>query len=847
MRLSLTLLLIFFSSFKLWASFAPPVNDELFNAINIANTTAFCSEDAMYNNIEATSSGMYTKPMGWSTTGKDVWFKFTATKYDVNISVSGQVNANSPNTLINPLIALYTFETGATGISEMIGSSTTSSNVTSFYKGALIPGQVYYVRVSATNDNAGTFKLCLDNYFPPMMPGQDCGTVSILCSKETFTQLNVTGTGSSRNESAGTCLGTESNSAWYMFKASKAGSFTFVITPTVITNDIDWIFYDLGVNGDCSMVNASNAIRCAAGSGVTCSPTYYKTGLSMTETDLTEASGCPSGQNGFVKYVDLEAGHTYAILIDNFSSGNNGFTLEFGGDADLAGPSAEIAVKKLNPCTDNQSYEFTSNASNYVELKWSFGEGASLTNANGVGPYRITYNTPGEKVVVLEAKASNGCSVITTQSFIVAKTPDKPIISASGVKLCQGDVLQLSTPFLNLATYHWSGPNNFSSNEQNPALPNVGPEHVGIYKLLVRVGDCISQENSFEILSVDLKPEAAFSVVVNNKCERNQSFSFANESKNFTKINWDFGSAVRTNIDVANNSKLITFTTPGLKTVTLTIETNNGCISVFKQDVLVEVKPETPLITINQAAFCLNDVMKITVPDQENISYSWTGPNNFTATTSSLEIPITNINQAGEYRVILTLGNCSSDPATITIPPIANVPIASFNTEPSFNVKFSVPAPIGFNNTSKYGDYFEWDFGDGSVSTEENPIHTYLVDGTFKVTLTAFSKNGCYNSITQGDLIVRKETSVFTPNAFSPNGDGINDEFVVGITNLKRYRIQIYSRYGNQVFFTDNIFDNWKGTFKNRDLPTGVYYYVIFGTLLNNTTVKNTGSVTLLR
>ncbi|WP_231427525.1 PKD domain-containing protein [Pedobacter sp. Leaf250] len=847
MRFSLILLLSIIFCSKLSASFAPPVNDELVNAINIANTSGYCSEEAAYNNTDATTSTMYNKPTDWSSTGKDVWFKFTATKYDVNISVSGRVNSSSSNTLVNPLVALYTFDPSSTGISEMVGTSTTTANVNTFYKGALVLGQVYYVRISAEGDQTGTFKLCLDNYFPPLKPGQDCGTVSILCSKETFTQLNVTGTGSNRNESAGTCLGTESNSAWYMFKASKAGSFTFVITPTVITNDIDWIFYDLGLNGDCSMVNASNAIRCAAGSGVQCTPTYYKTGLSMTETDLTEASGCPAGQNGYVKYVDLIEGHTYAILIDNFSSGNNGFTLEFGGDADLAGPSAEIAVQKLNPCTDSQAYIFDGIASNYAELKWSFGEGASLTTANGVGPYTITYNTPGEKVVVLEAKATNGCSVITTQSFIVAKTPDKPIITASDVTLCQGDVLQLSTPFLNLATYHWSGPNGFTSLEQNPSISNVGPEHVGEYRLFVQVGDCISEENNLEILSVDLKPEAAFSIVINNKCESNQSFSFTNESKNYTGLKWDFDSSVKTDIDAANYSKLITYNTPGLKKITLTITTPNGCTSIYSQEILVELKPEIPEITINQPGFCLNDVIKLSVPQQNNISYTWTGPNNFTATTSSVEIPVTNFNQAGEYRIVLTSGTCNSDPMSLIIPPITRIPIAGFYTEPSFNVKFSAPAPLIFTNTSQYGDYFKWDFGDGIFSTEKSPIHTYQTDGTFRITLTAFSKNGCSNSTTQGDLIVRKEASIFTPNAFSPNGDGINDEFVVGITNLKRYRIQIYNRYGNQVFFTDNIFDNWKGTFKNSELPTGVYFYVILGTHLNNTAVKYTGSVTLLR
>lgn len=848
MRLSLMFLFTSLFCANLWANFAPPVNDELVNAINISNTTAFCSEDAAYSTLEATPSGMYNKPMSWTATGNDVWFKFTATKYDVNISVSGRVNASSTNTLINPLLALYTFDPIHNFVSEIPSSTTPSNNVNVLYKGGLKLGEVYYIRVSANNDNTGTFKLCVDNYFPPLQPGQDCGTFSILCSKETFTQLNVAGGGNNLRETVGTCLdGNEANTAWYMFKASKAGSFTFTITPTVTTNDIDWIFYDLGLNGTCSNMNPSTAIRCAAGSGVTCTPGYFKTGLSLTETDLTEQSGCGLGQNGFLKYVDLIEDHVYAILVNNFDQANNGFTLEFGGDADLAGPSAEIAVQKLNPCTDSQAYVFEAIASNYAELKWSFGEGASLTTANGLGPYTIIYSTPGEKVVVLEAKASNGCSVITTQSFIVAKTPEKPVITASDITLCQGDALELSTPFLNLATYHWSGPNGFTSLQQNPIILNVGPEHVGTYKLFIQVGDCISQENSLAVLSVDLKPEAAFSIIVNHKCEANQNFSFVNESKNYTKIKWSFDTSVSSNVDAANDSKVIRFLTPGLKTVTLTIETNNGCTSAFTQDILVEVKPETPEITINQPAFCLKDVIKLSVPEIQNMSYAWSGPNNFTAITSSIEIPVINFNQAGEYRIILTSGNCSSDPTTITVPPIANIPIAGFYTEPTFNVKFSVPAPVNFTNTSKYGDYFEWSFGDGTSSSESNPIHTYLIDGTFKITLTAFSNNGCSNSITQGDLIIRKEASIFTPNAFSPNGDGLNDEFVVGITNLKRYRIQIYNRYGNQVFFTDNIFDNWKGTFKSNEQPTGVYYYVIFGTHLNNTTVKYTGSVTLIR
>ncbi len=848
MRFLPLFLLTLLFSFKTWAKSAPPINDEIANAIKITNTTAFCTDDAAYSNLEATQTNTYAKPMGWLATGKDVWFKFTASKYDVNISVTGQVNAASTNTLITPLVALYTFEPNTTGISEMIGTSFTSNNVTSLYKGALTIGQEYYIRVSGANDNTGTFKLCVDNYFPPIKAGQDCISASILCSKESFTQLNVTGSGGNNRESAGTCLGTESNSSWYLFKASKAGSLTFVITPSVTTNDIDWVFYDLGVDGDCSKINAANAIRCAAGSGVTCTPSYYKTGLSMTETDLTESSGCPiTPQNGFVKYVDLVEGHTYALLIDNFSSGNNGFTIEFDGTADFAGPSAEILVDKLNPCTDSQAYIFKSNATNYASLKWSFGEGASITSATTDGPFTITYSTPGEKVVVLEAKADNGCNVITTQSFIVAKTPDKPTITASSVNLCQGDVLQLSTPAVNLATYHWTGPNGFVSAIRNPTIPITGPENKGIYKLFIQVGDCISPENSIEILSVDLKPEADFSIVTNNKCEQNQSFSFVNSSKNYTKINWNFGNGVGSNTIAANDGKLITYLTPGLRSITLTIETPNGCTATKTIDLLVEVKPETPVISVNQPLFCLGDVIKLSVPKIDNITYEWTGPNNFTATTSAIEIPITNFNQAGTYTVSLTSGSCSPVIASLVIPPIAKIPVANFYTEPGFNGKYSIPAPINFINKSTDADFYEWEFGDGLTSTETNPLHTYQTDGLFKIKLTAFSKNGCFNSILLGDLLVKKEGSIFTPNSFTPNGDGINDEFVVGITNLKRYRIQVFNRYGNVVFSSDNIYDNWKGTFKGNDLPVGVYYYLILGTTLNNENVKYSGSVMLMR
>lgn len=826
---------------------APPTNDELINAINVANTDGTCSADHAYTNIEATTS-INSTPINWNgAIGKDVWFKFTATKFDVAVTVNGRVNGASTNTMINPLVSIYTNDPSIGAIIELSNVMVSSNNVTSLNKGGLTVGQVYYIRVSAANNNEGTFKLCVDNYFPPLQPGQDCGTVSILCGMEKFTQLNVTGAGTNNREIAGTCLQTENNTAWYMWTASKTGAFTFLITPTVTTNDIDWVLYDLGPGGTCGNVSAATAIRCAAGSGVQCPPSetpYYITGLSMTETDLTERGGCGAGQNGLVRYVDMVAGHTYALLIDNFTGGNNGFSLEFGGDTEFVGPTSAIKVERNDACTPTQSYTFTSLATNSTALKWTFGEGASMATATGPGPYTITYATPGDKTVVLEATGTKGCNVVSTESFFVATKPNKPSISPSSIKLCYDDILKLSTPAVNLGSYFWTGPNGFISSDQNPEIKITGPENSGDYTLYTKVGDCVSEPTTLNIPLIDIRPEAFFVISIYNQCLPNQNYVFINKSVNFTSSIWDFDGGVETTD--ANGDKRVTFTTTGLKTITLTVNSPNGCTSTFSEEINVQLKPAKPIIIANQTKFCLGDTMKFAVDEVAGVTYEWTGPNNFNASTPTIEIPVNDFNVAGKYQVLLKIGACVSDVAEIVIPPIAKIPVAAFGTDPLFNSKFTTPLPIIFKNNSKDADTYLWDFGDGNTSTEANPIHIYTTAGKYKVTLTAFAEEGCSNSIEIGDLIIL-DAALFIPNTFSPNQDGLNDEFVVTVLNLKKYQLKIYNRLGENIYQTSSIFNNWNGKHKNQDVPVGTYYYVIFGTNIYNQDVKYTGSLTLIR
>jgi gliding motility-associated-like protein len=93
------------------------------------------------------------------------------------------------------------------------------------------------------------------------------------------------------------------------------------------------------------------------------------------------------------------------------------------------------------------------------------------------------------------------------------------------------------------------------------------------------------------------------------------------------------------------------------------------------------------------------------------------------------------------------------------------------------------------------------------------------------------------------------------PNAFSPNGDGVNDLFEVNAQSIYEltgnrnldYRIQIYDRYGMLLFESKNFDKSWDGTYNGKVMPEGVYYYYIFAVGLNDDNFSRSGTITLIR
>jgi len=91
-------------------------------------------------------------------------------------------------------------------------------------------------------------------------------------------------------------------------------------------------------------------------------------------------------------------------------------------------------------------------------------------------------------------------------------------------------------------------------------------------------------------------------------------------------------------------------------------------------------------------------------------------------------------------------------------------------------------------------------------------------------------------------------SKLLIPNAFSPNGDGINDIFkIANFTNQKLIEFKVFNRWGTILFTTEDPSSGWDGTFKGKDEPFGVYGYVIRIAYPQNVVETYKGTVTLLR
>jgi gliding motility-associated-like protein len=198
----------------------------------------------------------------------------------------------------------------------------------------------------------------------------------------------------------------------------------------------------------------------------------------------------------------------------------------------------------------------------------------------------------------------------------------------------------------------------------------------------------------------------------------------------------------------------------------------------------------------------------------------------------------------GDAEFILEISdqNCTSyDTISITTHPL---PTADAGTD--ILLLYGSIVNLGGSPTGPSGASFLWlpldQFMYLDDSTSSNPEIELLQQYTYTVTVT--DTNNC---VSTDDILVTPIPEITYPSGFSPNSDGVNDNWLIeNIDEFPNCVVEIYNRWGEMLFRSVGYNDKWGGNFRNKPLPVGTYYYIIE---LNDSRFPNpyTGPVTIMR
>ena len=232
-------------------------------------------------------------------------------------------------------------------------------------------------------------------------------------------------------------------------------------------------------------------------------------------------------------------------------------------------------------------------------------------------------------------------------------------------------------------------------------------------------------------------------------------------------------------------------------------------------------------------------------------TYLWDFDNNQQDNVSDEYSPEHTFKESGMFDVSLTITSDKNCKTRKTVSNLINVyekPIADFIAEPE--VVSLIKPEIFFENLSTSTDTCYWNFGSGDTSNAVNPVHYFTESGEIDVELLITTFQGCKDTVME-KIIVEDPITFYAPTAFSPDGDGINDVFKIYGTGINKdnFELYIFDRFGEIIYFTDNIKEGWNGKSKNGSLEsqTGTYTWLCSYKDIQDNDRKQTGNVILLK
>lgn len=382
---------------------------------------------------------------------------------------------------------------------------------------------------------------------------------------------------------------------------------------------------------------------------------------------------------------------------------------------------------------------FEDNALGANQYRWDFGDG---NNSNDAAPVH-TYAVPGRYTVVQVVE--NECGRDTVSRLIEAGSAPEAEFQFDAAAGCRPHIVQFSNTTAGIAErYEWSFPGGEPAASTEPN-PQVRYNTAGSYDVQLIAENQLGRDTLLlsGLIQVEGPPTAGFTTETTGLTVR-----FLNNSFDADRYEWDFGDG-NSSRDAAPTHA---YTTAGEYAVRLIVE--NDCGRDTSTQLILAGSPPQAAFRLDAPNGCTPHIVRF-----EDVSsgiydnYQWSFPGGEPATSTDPN-PQVLYRQAGTYPVTLILrGALGND--TLVQPEA--VKVRTF-PEPAFEYELRGAGTVAFNNLSEGAGSYLWNFGDGSVSREENPVHTYSESGVYQVTLNAQNEN-CASAVNQTLLIVLTGTA----------------------------------------------------------------------------------------
>jgi len=477
-------------------------------------------------------------------------------------------------------------------------------------------------------------------------------------------------------------------------------------------------------------------------------------------------------------------------------------------------PSAYVSFQDTG-CAPLEVSFVNSSYGKYASYFWDLGNGVNSTDTIPITQY-YQQSYYSDTTYFLTFIVNNLCGADTIEDSInVLPSPSSIFLNNVSSGCSPLDVSFFNLSVGNPTIYHWNLGDGtaFSATD---SLYNHTFTYSGLYDTtytvsVVAQNYCGSDTSTADISVYPDEVTAFFTTDLTSGCMP-LSVNFQNFSVGSNLIySWDFGDGNFSNSSTVNH----TFTTSGIYNVQLIV--NDGCsFDTLYQVINVFPIPQGSFLAINDSV-CGTETVQF-LNSNTGSSFYWDfGDGNF----STLTQPFNIYTSPGVYNVKListSLANGCSIEDSLEVYSLTN-PEALFSLDTNIGC---LPLVVNFTNSSVNSDYFYWDFGDGSNTSNSNPTYTYNVDGSFTGSLVSSNLNGCQDSVSFLVDVNPKPIASFSynnidscvlPISFSfQNTSSINSNYIWafgdGDTSTLSSPINSYANNGQFLvdLYVENIF-----------------------------------------